>query len=414
VLGGDVHIHVGPSPLGLGLPVAVSLGVAGLETHIVGKPYCRHPNYFSRTVYYRSGSQTVESRIPVASFTSANEDVIPPEIASAVSGAAFVLITVSLRDAVADRAGLILRVIDQIPLSAEVVFIACENTLTDAHKSLIEALPSRVRHLRCVVDRVCTWEARADSQRRPPEPRHVVYHEVGEWVIEQPASASKLTRLLGSSPEVRFVAACDLHQYEARKAWFVNGMHTDFAIRGRAANQPDLRLVANDPELLGMLQATIDTMQIALELRHGMHVPSDWALDRLRVVSQLPDSCDRILESLTRADPGAFLTSFEKRIGEPARLASSVRPIPASLESLAYDLSEILQDGEQYSDWHALESHELTEDRDAAAVSAFRHAMKGWMPAAFVGREARRLERSLLSQRRNRLAVRPTSFGAKR
>lgn len=369
-----------------------------------------HPAYFSRTIFSRIGTETFQPTVPVLSFTAPDDETVPVDIAAAIAHAQVVLITVSMREHVADRAQLILRIVDQIPNKAEVVFIACENTLHDAHKELIARLPARVRSLRAIVDRVCTWQ----GPPSPQGPRHVVYHEVGEWIIEDPGDNSLLRRLLEDAPEVRFVKARDLPKYEARKAWFVNGMHLDLAIRGRAVNQPDLRLVADDPELLGMLQATIGAMQVAIERRHGIHVPADWALDRLRVVSQLPDSCDRVLGSLTRTDPSAFLKGFEKRIGQPARVAAGLNSIPPSLESLAYDLAEILQDGEQYSDWRTLDPHDLSEDRDANAVQAFREATTGWMPADFVDREARRLERSLRSQRRRLLKAKTTSFGARR
>src|ERR1700735_5126275 len=178
---------MGASPLGLGLPVDVSTHTDCFETHLVGRPGRPHPSYFYKTVFRRSGQSEPMRQIPVASYSCPHLDELPAELEAALQEAELVLITVSMREKVAQRLPLILRIPTVCPTTAEVIFIACENKLSDAHRALIDVLPSKVHHLRTIVDRVCTWPNLPNPDSQPPLPRHVVHHEVGEWIIEEPS-----------------------------------------------------------------------------------------------------------------------------------------------------------------------------------------------------------------------------------
>jgi hypothetical protein len=390
------HIHIGPGPLGLGLPVAVSTSLDNAQTHVVGKPGLAHPPYFQRTVYARDGSHKSES-VPVASFSCPEGASVGPQLARGVADAELVLITVAVRDGIAQRAQLIDSIIEQCPHDRAVAFVACENTLTDAHRKVIGGLAPRVQRVRSIVDRVCTWP---DLATAPPHPRHVVYHEVGEWILEAPNPKSTLARAIGEASDVCLVDDRHFAAYGDRKTWLVNGLHLDAALRGRARNQPELWRVIAEPEVLTAIQEIIDVMQGAYTRRHGMRVESPWALDRLRVVCQLPDSADRVLKSLRRVNPVGFIEGFERRIAVPARIAASSRALPPCLDELAEDLTDVLCDLEQYTDWSELRPGQLTPGQDAATVKALERALIGWTRRGLVDREVARLADALRRHRR--------------
>jgi hypothetical protein len=400
----NVHIHFGPGPLGLGLPVAVTSSLGNFEIHLVGEPTRPHPAYYVRTVVDRSGAQDT-GEVAVASFTSPARQSVPKELQDAVADASLILITTSVRSAISERVPLIAALCEAADPSAEIVFLACENTVTRAHHALADVIAPRAKSLPTIVDRVCAWlrtskEPNKLSQGEPPPfPRHVIHHEIGEWIIQRPTWDSGLPDALAGAPEVVFVDRAEFAAFEDRKLWVVNGMHLDVAIRGRAANQPDLRLVVNDPERLRLLQETVEVLAAALRRKHDMALESQWALDRLRVICQLPDATDRVLNDLQRADPSRFLRAFERRIAEPARVLQPVRALAPCLETLAGTLSELLGDAEQYSDWHSLTGAMLSERADEAAVSAYVAAMGGWMPDDYIAHGAKQFRASLRRHR---------------
>lgn len=391
------HIHIGPSPLAHGLPLVITRTLPGTMVHMIGKPGDRGAKYYQRTAYHRDGSSSHDPNIPLASVTGPEGSDVPGAVRAAITDAELVLITVSLRDHIADRADLVKAIVAESKAVREIVFISCENARTPALRDLIRGLGPRVLCVESIVDRVCVWP---DLSESPPTPRHVIHHEVGEWILRRPETDSELISLLAQVDEVSVVEDRLFRAYQDRKSWVVNGMHLDAAIRGRAHNQPDLRRVAEDPELHAAVQQTLEVMQEACLRRHELRISSDWATDRLRVVSQLPDSADRILRGLRRSDPVPFLAGLEKRIAEPARISAGIKPPPSMMQQLAEDLTSVLVDLEQYYDWHTLTAGALSEQRDEAAVLAFERTLTGWVKQSVISREADRLKRELRRHRR--------------
>lgn len=391
-----VHIGVGSGPLCLGLLAEATLE-AGFEVHLVGRPGGDRAPRFRRTVYRRDGSTRVESR-EVASFTGPGA-AVPGAVRRAVADADLVLITVSLRGAVASRAGFVEAIAESCRDGCEVVFMACENTVTAAHGQLIRRLEAGgVRCPEVVVDRICFWQDGSSREREP----HVVTHETAEWSIGDPAPDGLLASTLGGTTGVELVSPERIAALAARKAWMVNGVHLFAAAAGRAWNVGDLFPdLLDDSRVLGHIQLLIEAMATALALEHGLRVDPVWSLNRLRAISQLPDTCGRVLDSLSRRDTLPFIDGFDRRVCAPARVLSreglDVFPFATAAEAVAM----LLQDGSHYGDWHDLRPGELTEARDEATLLAFERALRDWAPADVASRRIFDLGDALASQRRS-------------
>jgi hypothetical protein len=400
-----VHVHIGPSPLGLGLIVQATRE-AGFQAHIVGSPETVHLPAYERTMYRRDGiseHQVVE----VASFTRPRGRQVPPELAGSLREAEEVLVTCSVRGAISQRTEFVQALAHATSADADRVFIACENTLTTAHREVMQWLDGRGFDTpETVIDRVCAWATTSDG--RPPTPRHVVHHEIGEWIIPAPATPGRTLERLARSKLVTLVPPDEFGAFSDRKAWLVNAPHLVLALRGALLNVPDLRRLVSDAGVLRELQDVIATMAIALEKRHGMVVPASWALDRQHVIAQLPDAIDRILSSLRRKDLTQFLASFRHRVAEPALLTIGGGSTHSVLAPVGLRLCDVLCDGEHFSDWHELTGSDLTADADEESVAMLENCLRGWMASSEIDKQVARVGRALAGHRR---AVRHRAAG---
>jgi len=395
-----VHIGIGDGPLCLGLtaPAAAS---AGFEVHLVGSPGRDHPPVYQRTVYRRDGYTKTYDQ-PVASYTGPADEEMPSEIAKALPGTGVVLITASLRGGISKRSNLIADIVSRCPSEAEVAFVACENTVTPAHEALIETLERRGVHCPpTIIDRVCTW-----PEEERPHPARVIHHEVGEWILPAPSNGSALVATLGLADEVTFVPASELEAYEHRKIWLVNGVHLVLAasasLRNPVGREQSISDALDSPRTLKAIQELGGGMADALLAEHGLEVPAEWSLDRMRAVFQLPDRWRRILKPLRRRDPIPFIESFEQRLAAPARiLHANEKPVEPFLRA-ATIVGGLLLDGSHYSDWNEIRDGELTEEADADTLRAYERALEGWVPQGRIDEKVALLDEAFAGHRDDR------------
>lgn len=405
VMGSAVHIGVGDGPLCLGLLAAVT-GKAKFERHVIARPNVEHGKTYLSTVYMKDGSSEKEVKMPVTSFAAPDGDEVPVRLARALAKAELVLITVALRDGIGQRTPFVHAVVDLCAPDAEVVFAACENSLTQTHLDLIQELRERGVHCpRTIVDRICFWPPPfyGDPPAEKPNPRHVFSHEVGEWLIERDEEGEADRRLrtaLEAAEEVEFIQAERYDAYAARKAWLVNGVHLYVAAAGRVRAEIDLL-----PDLLSKPRVRTPVEQLAarstmaLELEHGMSVAEEWIDDRMRAIFTLPDSCRRILKSFSRRKVLSFIRGFDARIAAPARIVNDDGGEVVGYVDAARLVSQLLQGNAYYQDWYELRPGELTAASDREAVDAFREALEGWFPQQALDDELRDLASALTSQR---------------
>jgi hypothetical protein len=397
-----VHVAFGPGQICLGmLAPASARPPAGFDTYLVGSPGKQHRPVYERVVFKRDGT-TESEEIEVAGFEGP-DGKLPNAIRDAVERAEMVLITVSMRERVADRAKLILELVDACQPGAEIVFVACDNTLTRAHRDLCAQLTERgVLCPDTIVDRVCSWP----GGRTAPKALRVVTHEIAEWIFPAPApGSSALLARLGQADEVTFVADDEFRAYEDRKLWTMNGAHLALALPARRYGRSDLRLVANNPDMLRPVQRVIEGVAAAMQAEHGMTLDPTWTLDRQRVVAQLPDYARRVLSTFTRGGLESFLDAFAARVGRPAQLAAANGGPVDGFQDLAATLTDMLVRGHHFSDLAAVRHGDVSEQGDCAALAAYRKALDGWMPEDFVDLNERRIE-AMLAEQRDVLAYR--------
>ena len=347
-------------------------------------------------MFRRDGVVDTET-IEVAGFEGPRDSIPPPTVLAAVEQADLVLLTLSMRQEVAARRELILSLVDACPSSAEVVVAVCDNTLTPAHRQLIGELTERgVPCPATIADRVCN---RPDGSPAPSDAVRVVTHEVGMLTLVDLPDARLLRERLGQAEEVRFVAARQFAAHRDQKLWIVNGSHLALALRARHYNHSDLRLAAHDADLLRPVQLIVEGMTAALAATHGLTVDPAWALDRERVVMELPDLTERVLRGFTRPGLAAFLERFADCVGRPAAIVKESGDSLDGFDSLARTLTAMLREGGHYTDAFDVKPGDVSEAADEAAVVAYRKAL-GWMPDHFVATGARELASRLRYERR--------------
>lgn len=393
--GSRVHVLIGPGPLGLGLIAPVTLA-CGYDVHLIGRPGGGGVPQFERTLL--GGDDEAPQVMHAAGFHCPPPSVVPYELRAAVNGADVVLITTTLRSAIAERIEFVHAVVDACRTDAEVVFAACENTVTVDHERLIDELRARgVRCLATVVDRVCVPRERF----APDTPRRVVCHQHGAWLLETPTNAARFVATMAPAAEVSFTSSRDVLAERRRKRLLMNGTHFAVGLLGHAANVVSLRDAATEP---AVLDVAIELLGEYCELLDADFDPADTrrrALRALRIVCSFEDDVARVMSGFRRDGLVGFLAQFEELVAGPARRRARGPEGPPAFQRLAHALVTVIVRGDGYADMDELERGlvVLDEAGDRDAVAAFKAACTGWMPRAWVDAQATQVKRALRSQR---------------
>lgn len=393
-----IHVLIGPGPLGLGLLAPVT-AECGFEIHLVGSPGKDAVPAFDLTVGRAGGAAPEPVRYTVASHEGPIHAEIPPALRDGLAEAESVLITTSARGGVADRIGFVHAVVDACAPEAEIVFMACENRLADAHHQLTKELRARgVLCLETVVNRAC----RARVPFELGEPRHVLAYEVAEWMIEDSAQASVTLGRLDRSDIVRLIPSSRVQPEKDHKLLTVNAPHFSTGMLAAGRGQVNMRHAATDPEIFDNTLKLIGELVSLIEPEQREEDLALRCLATVRVFAFFDDDVQRVLGHPKRSDLEAFLTVFQVRVSALAlRRAVGSNAAPPVFQALGQALADMLVRGDLYSDEEQLRSGEitLTEEADEAVVAAFRAAVRGWMPAEWIDAQAARVHRALRSQR---------------
>jgi hypothetical protein len=378
-----VHIHFGPSKLALGLilPIALELG---LSTHLIGRAGVSARPAFG--VSLAPGG--LVSFYPLASFNGPRTvSQMDPRIAGALEGGQM-LITSTLRDGIVDRHPLVRELLEARGSTGETVFIACENSPHQLYGDLKEEFGANVQFLGTVVDRICPKYLPPSHGRRV-----VLAHRLGEWLIESPSEEGAITSLLAKSDLVSFHP--DLRPYEERKRWLVNGSQLYLSLLAHQAGTKSLIRAANtslrDP--MNYFQAEVNRV---LGKRHpALQGNLQYAWDHGKAFCEVTDDVPRMV-AMVRADLRPFFRTFDRRIGEPARLAAELEngEVPEVFELARIVLDTLLGEGRAY-DFGDPDDPEtdatLDEAIDAEAIEAYGVALEGWVPENEIEAGKRRL-----------------------
>lgn len=388
-----VHIHFGPSKLALGLvlPIAVELG---LSTHLIGRP-----GIGARPAFGVSLVPSLPiSFFPLASFTGPRTLAeVDPRIAGALQDGDPMLITTTLREGIVECCGLMRELLAARGADDETVFIACENSPHPKYEELREEFePAGIQFLGTVVNRICPKFLPPSHGRRV-----VLAHELGEWLIETPPRPGEIAELLEQSGFVTFHA--ELEALEERKRWLVNGGQLYLAMLAHHAGEESLTRAANTPLRDPMTHFHAEVNRV-LEARHPALTGNlDYALAHGEAFCEVADDVPRMV-AMQRADLTPFFQTFNRRIGEPARLAVELNGghtpeifmhALATLDSLlekdrAYDFSDPRDPSRPAV---------LSAETDARAVEAYSAALKGWVAQRTIEEGKCRLEVILRSHR---------------
>jgi hypothetical protein len=228
-----LHVHIGPSPLALGLLVPLALA-ADFDVCVIGRPGSESPREYGCAGTGRGGRLRYHR---VSWFEGPNRPSdLPVDLKDRIGSDEPLLLTCTLRKMIADRRYFVEELLRMRPPSAETLLLPCENAPDSAYEQIATSCQdSGVRALRTVVNRMCIGR-KPDIDGR----RMVFAHHLGEWLIERPSSASEILAALESADEVEVVD--DIEARHDRKLWMVNGAHQALALMARKGSQRILRV----------------------------------------------------------------------------------------------------------------------------------------------------------------------------
>lgn len=406
-----LHVHIGPSPLGLGLLIPTTLE-AGFDVCLIGRPGSRNKREYGCAGTGPGGSLRYHH---VNWFEGPERlDDLPEDLRSRSASVEPLLLTCTLRKEIADRRDFVEELLRMRPEGAETVVLPCENAPDGAYEQIAVACQRPgVQMLRTVVNRMCIADD-PDSEDR----RMIFAHPLGEWLIERPVEQGEILTALEARPEVYVVD--DIEARHDRKLWMVNGAHQALALMARKGGQAELRiplagsgqgekgdfddlsLSARDVAVIARLSHIHGAMDDALQKTHPELTGNlDYAEDHVKAYSEHSDSAARVLEAFRREDLTPFIETLEIRLATPARICArhgrSIQPfafIFDIFESLVSDLDAFLD----------VESIRLYPERmdaaaDATAVAAYARLAEGWMPEEEVEKRVKRLNKALSAHR---------------
>lgn len=411
-----LHVHIGPSPLGLGLLVPITLST-GFDVCLVGRPGSENQREYGCAGTGPSGSLSYHT---VSWFEGPEEpDDLPTDLLRRIRSNEALLLTCTLRKAIASRQAFVEGTLAMRPPSAETVLLPCENAPDGVYEKIANSCRGDgLSVLRTVVNRMC--------MARDPDidgRRMVFAHPLGEWLIERSAMAGEIFSALEVADEVEVVD--DIGARHDRKLWMVNGAHQALALMARKGSQKALRVPAvsdagrrvltageelDDMSLSGRDVAVVarlshlhGAMDDALSSEHpALEGNLDYAEEHVIAYAEHPDSIKRVLEAFKREDLAPFVKTLDLRLARPARtchaLGRSVAPFAFVFdifEDLAADRDAFL-DAERVR----LSPHLIDAEADAKAVAAYAHLVDGWMASEEAEKRISRFTKGLAAHRR--------------
>lgn len=373
------HVHIGPSPLALGLLIPCTLA-AGFEVFLLGRPgdggSCEYVQVNTKTKKHHPRQvHAFEGPDRFADLT--------PALKAAIESDEPLLLTSTLRQSIVERQDLVRSLMSARRDCRETIFVPCENDPHGAYDELeaqckdMGGLP-----LRAVVNRMCR-PADRDQGRRVVEA-----HPLGEWLIESPSLQMPLLDALAVVEEVEIVA--DYPAREDRKLWMVNGAHQALAVMAGTASVAgieiaDLRDAARRNDVIAQLAQLHGPMDEALRLRHpALKGNLKYAKSHVLAYAEHPDTVARVMKEFRREDLTPFIAKMEERLGRPAQICfeagrsvEAFGPVFDFFEDLAKDL-DAYSDAEQIR----LRPELITQAADEQAVVAYRRLVAGWTSTA--------------------------------
>jgi hypothetical protein len=369
-----LHIHVGPSPLALGLLVPATL-IAGFDVCVVGRSGTASPREY---VHVGSGRKGRLRYLKVGWFIGPQKaGDLPDELLARIRSEEPLLLTCTLRGAIAERRGFIEEALRERPVEAETLMLACENAPKPGYGQIAGGCESHVVTLRTVVNRMCVG-LDPDSEGR----RTVSAHPLGEWLIERGSSTPTLLGALEGVDDVIEIVD-DIDGCHDRKLWMVNGAHQALALMAWKAKTVELDRVMKVPRVAARLHHLHAAMDTALGPRHpGLEDNLAYGMDHVEAYAEHLDGAERVLGAFVRRDLAPFIDTLDVRLAQPARICSELGCSVAPFE-FVFDLFESLVENlDAFLDAVEIrsnpESFELAADQ--RAVAAYSRLVHGWNP----------------------------------
>lgn len=403
------HVHIGPSPLALGLLIPCTKA-AGFGTCVVGRPGDDSPNSYG---YVGTGPEDLLSYPKVDAFEGPSQySDLSAEVRRKIESDEPLLLTCTLREMIVQRQSLVEELLRARQKDAETIFLPCENAPHSAYAQLIAVCEETGATARCtVVNRMCT-EGERDSENR----RMVSAHSLGEWLIERPSEPSPMLEQLEIAAEVKMID--DYKARQARKLWMVNGAHQALALmawegtertleivdegEGQARRSDDLRDAARGARVLARLSHLHAAMDDAL-IHEYPHLKGslDYGLEHVIAYSEHPDSVKRVLGAFRRQDLAPFIKTMEIRLARPAEICASLGRSVAPFAYVFDVFENLCLSLDAFLDVAALRIDPglIDPEVDKRALQAYARLVKGWTSEDEAEERVRRLARALASHR---------------
>jgi len=406
-----LHVHIGPSPLALGLLIPCTRA-AGFGICVVGRPGDDSPAQYGLV---GTGPEDLLSFPKVDAFEGPDTfKDFSDEMGRRITGREPLLLTCTLREMICSRRKLVEEILHARPAGAETVFLPCENAPHSDYGDLAVLCGQlEVLALRTVVNRMCT-EGERDSQNR----RMVSAHSLGEWLIERPPVPSPLLEELRKGAGGTVTLVDDFDARKARKLWMVNGAHQALAMMAWNATERALGVIESVDTPLRRsddlrdaargirVSARLNYLHAAMDeaLRHEYPSLSgnlEYGLEHVVAYSEHPDSVKRVLANFRRQNLEPFISTMGVRLGRPAEICASLGRSVAPycfvmdvFESLVLSLDAFLDVAEIRRG-----SLKIDCEADERALAAYAQLLGGWQSAEEVEGRVERLASALASHR---------------